>query len=476
MKEFQQKVNSHIHKHQLLVPGDKVVVGCSGGIDSVALLHFLWSHQAELGISVMAVHVNHMLRGEESLQDRLFTEQLCAKWGVPCFSRDIPIPEILKMSGGNKQQVCRSERYAYFSEIMQQTGATKIATAHHADDQLETILMAGVKGTLQTGVFGMPTSRAFGNGELVRPLLAVTKDEIASYAQRFGLTHREDPSNGEQVYTRNRIRHSVVPLLKQENAEISANFVELAESMQADQEFLMELANEKMRQLIEPLEGGFTLSAGKFKLEALALQKRLVLLLLNYLYNEKQVAITKQLAEQVRDIMHNSAGTAFLHLPQNCMMIRQYDQVYFSRQPIGAQAVQDSLIITNDWSSEVNGFRYKAMPLEEVTQQEDAAFWYFSAPDELVLTVRSRRPGDRIHLLGMAEAKKVARLMIDEKVPVSKRDSWPLIATATDKILLVPGVRPSKFVSREKRIEDNWVLIEQQVKAAKSGLIGGPPC
>ncbi|MDN7243828.1 tRNA lysidine(34) synthetase TilS [Planococcus sp. N028] len=470
MKGFQQNVHHHIHKHQLFGPGDRVLVGCSGGIDSIVLLHFLTTHQAALGISVTAVHVNHMLRGEESLQDRLFTEQLCAEWNVPCFSRDIPIQDILNTYGGNKQQVCREARYAYFSEVMQEAGATKLATAHHADDQLETILMAGIKGTLRSGSFGMPTSRPFSTGELVRPLLAVTKDDIASYAEEFSLSHREDPSNGQPVYTRNRIRHAVVPLLKQENVNVAAQFVELAETMQEDQQYLMKLAEEKMRQLVKQEEDGFSLLVEKFKQEDLALQKRLVLLLLNYLYNKKQVAITKQLAEQVRDMMHSSAGTAFLYLPQNYMMIRQYDRVYFRRQPIGEQAVKDSLIITDDWSSEVNGFRYKAMPLREANQQKNAVFWYFSALDDIVLMVRNRKPGDRIHLPGMEGAKKVARLMIDEKVPSSKRGNWPIIATASDEILLVPGIRHSKYVSQTERVEDNWVLIEQQVKVAKSGL------
>ncbi|TWT28631.1 tRNA lysidine(34) synthetase TilS [Planomicrobium sp. CPCC 101110] len=470
MKSFTDKVHRHLSKHHLFVPGDRVLVACSGGVDSVVLLHFLISQQEALGISVAAVHVNHMLREEESLGDRFFTEQLCADWEIPCFSRDIPVPDILKFGGGNKQQVCREERYAYFSAVMQEAKATKLATAHHADDQLETILMAGIKGTLQSGSFGMPTSRPFGDGCLVRPLLAVTKDEINRYALEFGLSYREDPSNSEPVYTRNRIRRSLVPLLKQENEDVSAQFVELAETMQEDQRFLMELAEEKMRQLIEHEKRGFSLSVEKFKREALALQKRLVLLLLNYLYNEKQVAITKQLADQAHEMMRSSAGTVFLHLPRNCMMIRQYDRVYFSRQPIGETVIKESLIITDDWSSEVNGFRYKAMPLQKARQQGEAVSWYFSAPDEIVLTIRNRQPGDRIHLSGMAGAKKVARLMIDEKIPASERDGWPVIASTSGEILLVPGIRPSKLVSRTERIEDNWVLIEQQVKAAKSGL------
>ncbi|MGI2329737.1 tRNA lysidine(34) synthetase TilS [Planococcus sp. YIM B11945] len=462
MKGFYEKMQRYIKKHRLIVPGDHVLVGCSGGIDSVVLLHFLATHQTDLGIKVSAVHVNHMLRGEESLQDRFFTEQLCAEWEVPCYSRDIPIPELLKAEGGNKQQLCRTKRYAFFAEVMEVAKAAKLATAHHADDQLETILMGGVKGTLHSS-FGMPTSRPFGTGQLVRPMLAVTKEDISQYARFFALAHREDPSNQEPVYTRNRIRHSIVPLLKKENRQASEQFAELAEQLQEDQHFLMDLAETRLQALLQEEQKGIALSAEKFSQEPLALQKRMVLLLLNYLYNEKQVAIAKQLAEQVRELLHSSAGTVFLHLPQNYMMVRQYDRVYFSRQLFGENDLTYSSIITHDWSEEVNGFRYKAVPLNQVNIQDNASFWYFSASGTFPLLVRSRKPGDRIHLKGMEEPKKLARLMIDEKVPASVRESWPVIATASDEILLVPGLRPSKFVSRSKRAEDNWVLIEQQI-------------
>ena len=470
MKSFHESMMKYIKKHQLLVPGDFVLVGCSGGIDSMVLLHFLKSQQNALAISVAAVHVNHMLRGDESLEDRLFTERICKEWGIACYSRDIPIPDILNAEGGNKQQVCRTERYSYFSEVMEKSGASKLATAHHADDQLETILMAGLRGTLQSGSFGMPSSRPFESGRLIRPLLAVTKNEIAGYAEEHGISHREDPSNAEPIYTRNRIRHTVVPVLKKENADVSKQFVELSESVQEDQNFLWELAEEKLQAMMESEERGISLSAENFRAEASALQKRMVLLLLNYLYNDKQVIITKQLAEQVQSMIQSSSGTVFLHLPQNYMMVRQYDLVFFSRHPIGEIAVKDFSSITNEWSEEVNGFRYKAIPLNQLTEKENHVLWYFSAPDDLTLLLRKRKPGDRIQLAGMVHPKKVARLMIDEKVPAPLRENWPVIANGSDEILLVPGLRPSHLVSRVKRIGDNWVLIEQQVKTAKSGL------
>nr|WP_238942882.1 tRNA lysidine(34) synthetase TilS [Planococcus beigongshangi] len=442
-------------------PGDRVLIGCSGGIDSMVLLHYLKSQEKELSITVEAVHVNHMLRGDESAEDRLFTERMCSEWGVTCHSRDIPIPAILEAGGGNKQQICRQERYQFFGEMMSATGASKFATAHHADDQLETILLSGLRGTLQSGSFGMPSSRPFEGGMLIRPLLAVTKQEIAAYAEANRIPFREDPSNAENTYTRNRIRKNVVPELKKENADVSKQFVELSESLQEDQKFLMELAQEKLDHLISSEGPEFSLSAESFRSHASALQKRMVLLLLNYLYGREQVIVTRQLAEQMQEMMQSSSGTVFLHLPQHYRMVRQYDRVLFSRRNLLAAPEGFPLQISEDWSAAVNNFRYRLVPIHQFKEQEGASAWYFSESAEPLLQIRSRLPGDRIHLPGMIGSKKVARLMIDEKVPAPLRKDWPVITDGKGEILLVPGLRPSLHISRSPRPQDNWVLAEQ---------------
>lgn len=463
MEMYEAKMADYLKKKPLLQNGDHILLGCSGGIDSLVLLHYLKAHEAVYGIQVAAVHVNHMLRGEESLNDRLFTEQVCRSWNVPCFSRDIPIPDIWQAAGGNKQQVCRKERYEYFQEVMERAGASKVATAHHADDQLETLLMSGIRGSIGSGTFGMPAQRPFGKGELIRPQMAVAKTDIADYAARHGILHREDSSNAQTAYTRNRIRQSLLPLIKEENPAAAERFAEFAEEIQQDQQFLETLAAEKIGQLMVQEENGFRISAERFSREALALQKRMVLILLNYLYNGQHVSITRRLAERVQEVLLHSEGTVLLHLPQNYRMIREYDTVLFSRKMEKQAAPTEIAVISREWSNEVKGFRYKAVPLTEVPQTDDAVFWYFSAPAKGKLVLRNRKPGDRIRLKGMDQPKKVARLMIDEKVPAPERAGWPVIAADTDEVLLIPGLRPSSFFSRQKRAEDDWVLMEQRI-------------
>lgn len=470
MKNFHEQMTDYLMKYKLLEPGDRVLLACSGGIDSMVLLHYLKTQQTALAFTIEAVHVNHMLRGEESDGDRLFTENMCSQWNIPCHSRDIPIPAILEAAGGNKQQVCRQERYSYFAEVMKQTNASKLATAHHADDQLETILMSGLRGTLQSGSFGMPSSRPFEGGILIRPQLAVTKQEIAAYAAANSIPFREDPSNAESTYTRNRIRKNIVPELKKENADVSKQFVELSESLQEDQKFLMELAQEKLEGLVSCDEQEIALSAERFRSHASALQKRMVLLLLNYLYSGEQVIATKQLAEQVQEMMQSSSGTVFLHLPQQYRMIRQYDRVLFSRRDLEAVPEEVHTLITAKWSGPVHNFRYKLIPVQQLVEQGAAGAWYFSDSTEPQLRIRSRIPGDRIHLSGMAHSKKVARLMIDEKVPAPLRKGWPVITDSNGEILLIPGLRPSRHISRSRCPHDNWVLVEQECEERESEL------
>ncbi|MEZ0479580.1 tRNA lysidine(34) synthetase TilS [Planococcus sp. SSTMD024] len=463
MDHYEQTMLAYHKKHGLFEKGDRLVIGVSGGIDSMVLLQFLSKKRHQLGVHLTAVHIDHMLRGEQSAEDRRFVEQQCKLWEVPCESFAVPIPAILAENGGNMQNVCRQERYLIFERVMKKTDSTVLITAHHADDQLETILMEGMRGSLWNGAFGMHIKRPFGSGMLVRPQLAVTKAEIAHYAQLNKLPYREDPSNASDTYTRNRIRKAIVPAMAQENPRASLHFSELAEQINEDVAFLQQLAEQTLKELL-PSDKELLISAESFRSYPSALQKRMVLLLLNYLYDDKRVLITSHLAEQVRELLQSSSGTVFLHLPQNYMMTRQYDQVFFEKPKECLQRQRAD--IGHSWSPPVLGSRYRVVPVGEEPEAEDAVFWYFQS-EEAEFTLRGREPGDRILLAGMNQEKKLARLMIDEKVPSQQRDNWPIIVAGKHRVLLVPGLRTAACLSRTKRSEDNRVLVKQCIDHAK---------
>ena len=192
---FEKKVHDYIEEQQLIEEGDRLLIACSGGLDSMGLLHFFIHYKRKCKIQLYVAHVDHMLRGDTSLEDRRFVEQFCNEHDIPIFSTSIPIPKILEEEGGNSQAICRRERYNYFANIMSQKNIHKLVTAHHADDQLESMLMSLVKSGNMTGLKGISAKREFIVGTIIRPFLMVTKMEIWQYLLSREGTFREDASN-----------------------------------------------------------------------------------------------------------------------------------------------------------------------------------------------------------------------------------------------------------------------------------------
>ena len=165
MKDFDKTIFRFIEDGSLIALKSRVIVACSGGVDSVALLHFFAVNREKFGVDVAAVHVDHMLRGAESAADGELVRDLCSKLGVPFFGGHVPVPEIIENEGGNVQAICREGRYAFFSKTMFEQSYNVLVTAHHAEDQLETVLMQVTKGITPSGI---PMKRNIDGGELVR--------------------------------------------------------------------------------------------------------------------------------------------------------------------------------------------------------------------------------------------------------------------------------------------------------------------
>lgn len=223
-------------EEDLLGPGERVLVGLSGGADSVALLHFL---RFRLGCGVSACHVNHGLRGAESLRDEEFARKLCAEWGIPFYLRRGDIRRFAEESGCSVEEAGRDFRYACFEECRLETGAEKIATAHTRSDQAETLLLNLLRGSGLQGLCGIPPKR----GRIVRPLLRVSREEVEEYCCRWGLAYVTDSSNASLEYTRNRIRLELLPLLRELNPQAEQALAQAAEILRPDAAYLTEMAD-----------------------------------------------------------------------------------------------------------------------------------------------------------------------------------------------------------------------------------------
>ena len=221
--------------------GKRVCVALSGGVDSVCLLHAFKTQAADMGITLSAIHVEHGIRGEESLRDMRFCETLCGEWGIPLKTVRADVPNLAKKLGEGVEETARGVRYGAFDELLEGEEADLVATAHHADDVAETILFRLARGT---GTAGMRAITEYGG--IVRPLLSCTRAEIEAYAAEKNLPHVEDSTNADQNYTRNYIRHTVLPAFERIHGNAVKHLVEFAALAAEEDGFLQTLAESKI--------------------------------------------------------------------------------------------------------------------------------------------------------------------------------------------------------------------------------------
>lgn len=219
----------------------RVCVALSGGVDSVCLLHALKEQAKKYNIFLSALHVEHGIRGEESVRDMEFCRTLCKEWGIPLAVQRVDVPKLVKEQGGNLENVARSVRHGAFHSVLEEGKADLVATAHHADDVAETILFRLARGT---GVSGMKAITEYGG--IVRPLLTCTRAEIEAYAAENHLSHVEDSTNGDENYTRNYIRHTALPAFEKIHGNAAKHLVEFAALAAEEDAFLQSLAESKI--------------------------------------------------------------------------------------------------------------------------------------------------------------------------------------------------------------------------------------
>lgn len=285
------KVRATIQKYEMTRPGDRVLVGVSGGPDSVALLHVLWVLSEELGIVLHVAHLNHMLRGEAADEDAAYVSDLAGRLGLPVTVESRDVAAIAREERVSLELAAREARYEFYREVARSTGATRVALGHHAGDQAETVLLRLLRGTGTTGLGGIPPVRPLGTGEagagnskdkegpvIIRPLIGVPRREIEAYCVDNHLSPRVDASNLAPVYARNRVRHELIPLLERRfNPRIVESIARTAELVREDDAFISGEVRRRMGHIIiGKSPGGALLSVTRLLAEPVAVQRRVV--------------------------------------------------------------------------------------------------------------------------------------------------------------------------------------------------------
>ncbi|MDQ1143323.1 tRNA(Ile)-lysidine synthase [Bacillus sp. SORGH_AS 510] len=444
---LETKVEGYLNRQSFQLDNKQIVVGVSGGPDSLALLHYLHSQKERKNLSIVVAHVDHMFRGAESFEDALFVKRFCHEYEIPFEMRQIDVMKIMEATGKSSQVAAREVRYQFYSEIMEKYNFRYLSLGHHGDDQIETILMRLTRGSSGMARAGIPFTRPFGKGFIFRPFLTVTKDEIEQYCKKHALNPRLDPSNLKSIYSRNRFRQQVLPFLKEENSQVHDHFQRFSEELQGDEAFLLELTKKHLNSVMTKREKGkITIDIKTFLEMPLPLQRRGIQLILNYLYKEKPASLSAVHIDQVFSIIHHREPSGKLDFPNGLKVIRSYLQLTFQFQLIKAkpyelEIVEPGMVILPTGGSmridyldgEIPEFHHPYTALFHV----DVVKW--------PLVIRTRKNGDRMTLKGMQGSKKIKDIFIDQKVPVQDRDTWPVITDSEDCILWLPGLKKSSF-------------------------------
>jgi tRNA(Ile)-lysidine synthetase-like protein len=458
MLHYEQKVSFFIKRHQLIQSGDHLLVAVSGGPDSLSLLHYIWMHREKYSVQVAVAHVDHMLRGDESYRELQFVQQFCKERDIRFFSRRINIQEKMNVERMSLQETARLYRYKFFQEIMETGNYNKLVLGHHGDDQVETILMRLTRGSSSRGRAGIPVKRPFYHGEIIRPLLCLSKTEIEEYCSFYKLNPRRDPSNDKDSYTRNRFRHHLLPFLKQENERVHEHFQRFSEELREDEELLQELTIEKMNKIWKKDKGKVILSISPFLQLPPSLQRRGIHLILNYLYKETPSSLSSIHIDSFMQLLQSPHPSGKLDFPQGLKILRSYQQCIFQYEPFATQPFQLELNVGESVRL-ANGMEFSLNKKTNPLPEKNANVMYLHPDDvSLPLIIRSRQNGDKIVLKGTGGTKKVKDIFIDEKIPRYERDQWPIVTDQTGKILWIPGIKRSKFEAMNFESNSYYIL------------------
>ncbi|WP_017729488.1 tRNA lysidine(34) synthetase TilS [Halalkalibacterium ligniniphilum] len=443
-------VHNFIQHQDLFKDGGTVVVAVSGGPDSMALLHFLHTERERYNLQVIAAHAHHQLRAKEADEDWAYILRFCELYRIPVVTKKLDVREYQQQTGDSIQVAARECRYEWLKDVMVEKRAQFVATAHHGDDQIETILMKQVRGSYTLSKGGIPVQRPFGTGTLIRPFLRITKAQIEQYCKDTGILPRRDSSNQSPAYTRNRFRQQLLPFIKAENPQAHVHFQRLSEWKQDDETFLLQLAEQSLSEAtLEKNEQKMTIDRVLFLQASLPLQRRMIHLILNYLYGKFSPFHTSIHIERILELINGKAPSKEVHLPEGLVVKRVYERFECSFYRNTIPFLTQTLSVPGELLTSVG--RFKAELLTQKKASDTKAQFSFSVSDlELPLIIRSRLPGDRVSLQTKQGSKKVNRLFIDEKVEKGLRNCWPIVTDGKGKILWIPGLYRLQEQSRSE--------------------------
>lgn len=462
---MEQKVITYIEKNHMLKKKDRVVVGVSGGADSVCLLFVLLKLRDEYDLELFVVHINHGIRGEEADKDQTFVEELCRAYHIEAASVKENIRDYAKQRSLSEEEAGRRVRYEAFQKVFEKKQCTKIAVAHNMNDNAETMLFNLARGSGLRGISGIPAVR----DEIIRPLLCVSRNEILEYLAAIGQNYRTDGTNISMDYTRNRIRHKILPVMEREvNEKTVEHMRDTAQYLREIQNFIDNNTKSAFEQIVLEANGQYLLKIGPFLKEDVVIQR-----------------------EILREVLHRLAGG--LQDVESChiellLKLARMDVGKKMNLPYGMEGRKDyhhlivykagnSVLMEENYEVILSGSGVYCIPgtdsrLEVVIEnavnnideipKNDYTKWFDYDKICHAVSLRNRREGDYFQSTREGGRKKLKDYFIDTKVPRYLRNTIPLLADNSHIIWIIGG-----------RISEKYKVTENTARILKVKWLGG---
>lgn len=439
---LKEKVLKFNERNKLFAKGDRIVVGVSGGKDSVCLLDILNRCKEEYELSLLVVHINHCLRGEAADQDEAFVRDLAEKMGLEFYSERIDIRQVSKERRMTEEEAGRYMRYQIMQHVCMERGYRKIAIAHNQDDVAETVLFQMFRGSGPRGLSGIFAKREY----IIRPILFAPRSEIEEYVEARGLDYCIDETNEQEEYSRNKIRLRVFPYVESEiNNRAKEHVAKAAQKISMQNAYIEKQAKKEYMRLVHADRGEYYYSSEEFGKMDLIIQIEIISLILKN-FRDSVKDITEQHYKMVISLSKKEAGKQVC-LPGNICVERRYEYVRFKNQ------IADVVVPTKEKCElpyegvvEIRRERMRLCmdvvereKLPEEIPQKDYTKWFNYDNIKSGIELRNPEEGDFFVMDKQGNKKKLSRYYIDEKIPLSERKREIVLADGSHVLWAVPG-------------------------------------
>ena len=402
----------------------------------MALLHYLINNYKD---KLIVAHINHNVR-KQSNTEELFLSNYCKDNNIT-----FECMKITEYKENNFENEARKKRYKFYKEILTKYNSSYLFLAHHADDLMETIIMKITRGSNINGYAGIKKISYQDNYYIVRPFLDYTKQDILEYIKKYNITYYDDYTNNDITYTRNRIRHNIIPLLKKEDINIHKKFIKYSNTLNEYNDYI----NYEVNNIIKDIYINNTLYLDKFNTMHPFIKKNILYHILNNIYNNKENIVKDIHIKNILNLINNPKPNITINMPNNIYVTKEYNILIFSNK-----YNIENYNIKFDKKVSINNFIIEQI---EDTQLNGNDICRLNSNEiSLPLYIRNKKDGDYIELLGLNKKKKVKEIFIECKIPIRQRNNYPVLVDSKNNILWLPNLKKSKF---NKKINEKYDII-----------------